>query len=372
MPIAELEEEICVPTTAPRTAGRALAELRREFARRGWNKRKAWPVVLAMAIHTVLIVAGTTFGLWAWDSLSGFSAFLLTLTGILVAGVGSVGIATTTHTPSHYAASSSRTVNKVLTFLGYSVLCGFSSTYWWRDHVSGHHTLPNVQGADNDFDFLPVFAVTEADVKTASGWLKSYYEKWQAYVLPPALLLMGVNLQRCGWIDLIACLKNPARRRGKHIADLFMLLAHFALFIGLPLMFAPLSHVLVLYFARLALVSIGMFTLLVPAHFPIDTPVMEREEAAAIGHCALQTYTTINYNGGPFIHLMATGLDYQIEHHLFPEISHVHYAKMSPLVAEFCREQGLPYRTWPLSKALWESYKVFMHAKPMGVNPALL
>ena len=370
MPTAELHQ-----TSAPaplRTAGRALADLRREFARRGWSKRRAWPVTLAMVVHTILIVAGTVFGFWAWQTMTGFTAFAATVAGILVAGVGSVGIATTAHTPSHFAASSNRRVNEVLTFLGYSFLSGFSATYWWRDHVSGHHTMPNVQGADNDFDFLPAFAVTETDVSTATGLLHKYYTKWQAYVLPPALLLMGVNLQRCGWIDLIACLKNPARRRGKHILDLFILLAHFALFIGLPLFFVPLSHVLVFYFARLALVSIGMFTLLVPAHFPLETPVMERAEAKAIGHCALQTYTTINYNGGPFVHLMATGLDYQIEHHLFPEISHVHYRKMSPLVAEFCREQGLPYRTMSLSKALWASYKVFIHAKPMGVNPALL
>src|SRR5258708_6958425 len=106
------------------------------------------------------------------------------------------------------ATSRLRKNRTALTFLGYSVLSGFSSTYWWRDHVSGHHTLPNVHGADNDFDFLPVFAVTESDVNTASGWVRKYYTKWQAWVLPPALLLMGVNLQRCGWIDLIACLKN--------------------------------------------------------------------------------------------------------------------------------------------------------------------
>jgi linoleoyl-CoA desaturase len=182
---------------------------------------------------------------------------------------------------------------------------------------------------------------------------------------------MGVNLQRCGWAYLLHCLKDPARRRGRHLLDVGLLVLHLALFIGLPLLFAPLSHVLAFYFIRLAMVSIGMFILLVPAHFPVETPVMERAEASELGHCALQTFTTINYNGGRFVHLMATGLDYQIEHHLFPEISHVYYARMSPLVARFCRENGLPYRTWSLSKALLESWKVFIHAKPMGVNPAL-
>src|SRR5258707_11268277 len=136
-----------------KTPGRPLAELGREFTRRGWNKRRAWPITLAMVIHTVLIVAGLVLGLWAWGSLSGFASFALTVTGILVSGLGSVGIATTTHTPSHFAASANRRVNEILTFLGYSVLSGFFSTYWWRDHVSRHHTLPNGPGADNDFEF---------------------------------------------------------------------------------------------------------------------------------------------------------------------------------------------------------------------------
>ena len=368
MPIAELLE---IPV-APITAGRALAELRREFARRGWNKREPGPINLAMVIHTALLVAGMVLGLWAWNMLSGILCFALVSTGILISGIGSTGIGTTTHTSSHFAASANRRVNELLTFLGYSILSGFSATYWWRDHVSRHHSSPNVPGADDTIDFLPLFALTESEVDRASGWVQKYYRNWQALVLPFMFGLLVINMQRTGWIQLLRHLRDPRIRRGTHVVDLLGLLSHLVLFFGLPLLYAPLSHVVVFYLARQALVSVGLVVLLAPAHLPAETPVVTREQANAIGHCALQTYTTINYNGGRFVHLMATGLNYQIEHHLFPEISHVHYVKMAPFVAEFCREQGLPYRTWSLSKALWESYKVFMRAKRMDINLATL
>ncbi len=355
-----------------RAHGRGLAELRREFARRGWTKRNVWPVLGAFILHTILIGVGMALGLWAWSALSGFACVLVTLLGLAVSGIGTVGIATTTHTPSHFAASHSRAVNEILTYIGYPLLNGFSATYWWRDHVSSHHTLPNVHGFDNDFDFLPAFAVTKADLQGKTGWVRTYYEKWQHYILPPALVLMGANLQRCGWQDLVAILQNPAKRRRRDWIDFAALICHYGLMIGLPLVFFPLSHVLVFYFARMAMVSLGVFILLVPPHFPMETPVMERHEAIAMGHCALQTNVTVNYDGGWFIHAMAAGMDHQIEHHLFPEISHIYYPKMSPFVAAYCAENDLPYRTMKLSTALKKSYDVFKYLKPLGVNPAHL
>ncbi len=355
-----------------RIHGRGLAELRREFARRGWTKRDVRPVLAAFILHTVLIFAGMFLGLWAWSAMSGLWCAVVTLVGLAISGVGTVGIATTTHTPSHYAASPSRTVNEIMTYIGYPLLNGFSATYWWRDHVSSHHMMPNVHGADNDFDFLPAFAVTTADLEGSTGWLRTYYQKWQAYVLPPALVLMGANLQRCGWQDLVAVLRNPAKRRRQDWLDFTALICHYGLLIGVPCLFFPISHVLVFYFARMAMVSLGVFVLLVPPHFPMETPVMEKAEALSMGHCALQTTVTVNYNGGWFIHAMAAGMDYQIEHHLFPEMSHIYYPLMSPLVAEYCAANGLQYRTMKLSEALRKSYDVFKYLKPLGVNPAHL
>ena len=369
MLIAELHE-IPVTLPSPKSAGSALAELRREFTRRGWNRRSIWPITLALAIHCTLILAGTILGLWAWASAPP-GGFVLTAVGILLASVGSLGIGTTTHTSSHYAASAKRGMNEFLTLLGFSVLSGLSATYWWRGHVSGHHTHPNVEGADGSIDFLPLFALTETQVASATGWRQKYYKSFQPILVPVAMLLLLAHMMATGLAETVKRVLDPKGRRGTHILDLLGMVAHIGLFVGIPLLYAPLSHVLVFYFARLALVSVGLVLLLIPSHFPVETPVMDREEARAIGHCALQTYTTINYNGGLLVHLLSTGLDYQIEHHLFPEISHVYYPRMSPLVQQFCKEQGLPYRTWPLSTALRESYRVFLEAKPMGINLAM-
>jgi fatty acid desaturase len=79
----------------------------------------------------------------------------------------------------------------------------------------------------------------------------------------------------------------------------------------------------------------------------------------------LQTSTTLNFRGGWLARLVCSGLDYQIEHHLFPGIPHTSYRKMSPLVRRFCLEHGLPYRSLPWGKALWESWMVLRN--PQGV-----
>jgi len=64
----------------------------------------------------------------------------------------------------------------------------------------------------------------------------------------------------------------------------------------------------------------------------------------------------------------AAGLDYQIEHHLFPEICHVYYPEISPLVQEFCRDHNLPYRWRSFSSAVYEAVRVFSRPKPVGYS----
>ena len=60
---------------------------------------------------------------------------------------------------------------------------------------------------------------------------------------------------------------------------------------------------------------------------------------------------------------MCAGVEYQIEHHLFPTISHVYYPEVSRLVAEFCRRHGYPYRSVSWARGIWESFLTFARPK---------
>ena len=79
----------------------------------------------------------------------------------------------------------------------------------------------------------------------------------------------------------------------------------------------------------------------------------------------LQTATTINFRGGPIGRLLCGGVDYQIEHHLFPTISPRHYRQMSRHVKAFCDRHGYPYRSESWGRAIWQSVMTFRRPKPI-------
>jgi len=128
----------------------------------------------------------------------------------------------------------------------------------------------------------------------------------------------------------------------------------------------PVAHVAEFYLLRIALMGCALFAVLGPGHLP--------EEAACLkgsggqDFVLLQAAATLNFRTGFFGRLICSGLEYQIEHHLFPNVSHVYYPKMAPLVQKFCAEQGVPYRSCSWPAAIWKSLCVFHEPPPIEVN----
>ena len=149
------------------------------------------------------------------------------------------------------------------------------------------------------------------------------------------------------------------------------MLLHLAVFIVLPAMFFGWGAAIGLYLFRLAVMSTCLFAILAPAHFGREAPVITEAEAATLDYVTLQTMTTMNYEGGPLVRWFASGLDYQIEHHLFPDVSHVNYPRIKPLVKQYCERNGLPYRSYGFGKALKQAFDVFLTPKPVGLHTAV-
>lgn len=335
---------------APSSLSRPLGDLRREFARRGWTRKPTARVIAELAGHLAFMLGGAALYLM----VPGWPAKLC---GLAVSAFGCVGIASNSHTSSHYGTSSRRTLNEALTFFGYGFCLGLSSLFWWSDH-NEHHAAPNVRGLDDDFDYAPLFTIDAEEISRAPRWKRWYYRRLQALMLLPAVSLMGFNLQRRG----VTVLCGPRRySRGKWAwrIDVCMLALHVLVLLVLPSLYFGAGPVLTFYALRMLLVGIGLFSILAPAHFPKEATLLGQEDAREMSHCELQTATTINYVGGPVLRWITSGLGYQIEHHLFPEISHTYYREMAPVVQAFCEENGLQYRTYSFPKALRESLQVF-------------
>jgi fatty acid desaturase len=98
-----------------------------------------------------------------------------------------------------------------------------------------------------------------------------------------------------------------------------------------------------------------MFAIFAPAHFPPTASRLDKE-LSRVDFVLGVTTTTLNFKTGRLGRLLTSGLEYQIEHHLLPDISYVNYPAVSRYVEKFCKENGLPYRQYRLEVALWRSF----------------
>ena len=119
-----------------------------------------------------------------------------------------------------------------------------------------------------------------------------------------------------------------------------------------------------------------MFATAAPAHFPAEARFLpteghenQKDYRRHSDHVLLQTATTVNFRTGPLGRLLCCGAEFQIEHHLFPGVSHAHYPHMSPILQRFCEANGYPYLTLGWGEGIVESLAVFI--RPKRVEPAL-
>ncbi len=327
-----------------------LHVLRREIEARGYTRKATLPILL----HLVAAVAVTLAGCFmTWMPLP----WPLRALGAVIAVLGMITVGTNSHTSSHRGTSDRQWLNEGLTFFGYPVFLGLAATSWWHRHVVMHHPAPNVVGVDGDSDLFPWFALTRDEIDQTSGWQRFYFDKLQFWVFPFALLANSFNMQVNGWRHVARCLRDPARRTRHHFIDVGCLVAHYALWFGVPLMFFSWQVVVLSYVARMALMSYAMYAMLAPGHYPAEAARLKADHRKA-DFVVLQAASSVNFEGGILASMTASGLQYQVEHHLFPTLSHVYYPKVAPMVREFCARHQLPYHSMGWGKVLWKSWAV--------------
>jgi linoleoyl-CoA desaturase len=148
-------------------------------------------------------------------------------------------------------------------------------------------------------------------------------------------------------------------------------LVFFSLAFGLPMLLHPVSHVLAVY--GVTVVTLGVVLALVfqiahcsdGAEFRTFTPDNTQVPRPWVEH---QIETTVDFaRDSRLLAWYLGGLNFQIEHHLFPKISHVHYPALAPIVEQVCREHGVRYFAHPTLWAGIRSHLRQLHA--MGKRP---
>lgn len=282
----------------------------------------------------VLILCGVITEFW-WVMLS-----------LLSMGIGLSGIGLTImHDANHGSLSRKKWKNEVLKYT--MNMIGASSINWRIQHNLLHHGFTNVHGADTDIDAPPFLRFTPHTKRRKIHRFQVFYA-WFFYGL---MTMNWVLVNDIGQIFTFAKQGHLEKFNTNLKKELPLLIASKILYLGytfvLPLVLTDFAFWQVLI--GFAVVHfIAGFTLSVifqTAHVvsEIDFP-MPNKDRFDFTWAELQLKTTSNFAmKNKVLTWLVGGLNYQIEHHLFPEVSHVHYSKISKIVQETALEYGLPY-----------------------------
>jgi len=286
----------------------------------------------------LLSIYGTLFTLPFIFSFPGWALFVVYT---LVAGttMASIGMGVM-HDASHGAYSKNRKVNATMSTTMY--LVGGYLPNWKMQHNVIHHSYTNVNGHDDDLD--------------SNGILRfSPKQEWRPhhrfqYLYAPFLYALMTVL----WIttkDFTQVVryhkegKKGFENLSKHLVLVFLSkVFYYTFWLVLPLLFWKASNTVVaLSFVGMQFVAGFVLGIVFqPAHV---TAVAEFSESLSFNsRTEHQVATSCNYAmNSRFLTCLTGGLNYQIEHHLFPNISHVHYRHIAPIVQKFCQEKNIPY-----------------------------
>jgi fatty acid desaturase len=303
--------------------GSDYARLSRAVRQAGLLDRRTGNYAWRIAITVFLLVAG-----WVAFVLVGNSWWQLGLAVFLAVMFTQVGFLG--HDAGHRQIFASRRRSYILGILLGNLGVGLSFGWWVAKH-NRHHANPNTEGADPDI-MMRALAMTAGQAGSSRGLSRIVFRS-QALLFFPMLLGEAFSVHAAS-IGALA-----SRGRQHRLAEAALLAVHFAAY--LSLVFVVLSPVKAVVFI---LVQQGLFGLYLGASFAPNhkgMPILRRED----DHDFLrrQVLTSRNVRGGWFTDLALGGLNYQIEHHLFPSMPRPSLSRSQPLIREFCQQQGLPY-----------------------------
>ncbi|MFG2795526.1 fatty acid desaturase family protein [Streptomyces pseudovenezuelae] len=333
---------------APDTRGSDYAALCREVKRSGLLKRRPGYYSVKVGANLLLLAVGwTAFALigpsW-WQLLT--AAFL----AVMFTQTGFIG-----HDAGHQQIAGSKRVNNLLGRVHADLLIGLSYGWWITKH-NRHHSHPNHVDRDPDIaDGAIAFTEDQARVRSgAYAWLGRH----QAWLFFPMLLLEGLALHVAG-VQALLDRTGTATSRTTKVAEAGLLTAHLVGYLAaLFLVLTPVQAVVFL------LVHQGLFGLYMGCSFaPNHKGMALFGKDDKVDFLRRQVLTSRNIRGHRLTDLALGGLNYQIEHHLFPSMPRPSLRHAQELVRTYCARHSIAYH----ETSLLDSYaQVLRHLHAVG------
>ena len=318
-----------------------------------------------MYVKTVMMLSwcAVSYGLLVFAAGTGWQGLLLAVSlGLAMAGIGF----NVQHDGAHGAYSQRRSVNRFMA-MTLDMLGGSSYLWRWKHNVF-HHNYPNVAGADDDIDIGPLGRLSPDQPLYRIHRFQHLY-MWALYGFITLKWQLFDDFR-----DLVRGTMGGHRIPRPRGWDLVVLLGGKALFFGLafvvPALFHPLRDVVVFYGVTSFTLGVTLGVVFQLAHcveeasFPRPLEGTYRMEKEWAAH---QVETTVDFaRSNRLLTWYLGGLNFQIEHHLFPGICHVHYPALSAIVEPVCAQFGVRYSAHTTARGALASHFRLLRMDRLG------
>jgi fatty acid desaturase len=311
-------------------------------------------------IIRLIVLTIAAAGFWA---LSGFLASLsqenklwLIAAFVLVAGLGvlSAQYGFIAHEASHRQVFRNNKLNDWTGLLLANLFAGLSYGFWLRKH-NKHHQRPNQIGEDPDIAIRVLSFTTES--KESKKGIERWFSDRQGYLFPLLLLFTGFDLL----VDSFAGLVRKDRKLSMRLLEFsLMMIRQLTPYVVFAILFGPIWG-LALWFVMMMAFGFFMGAAFAPNHKGM--PLVPKD--AKLDFFSRQVLTSRNIRGSWLKDNLMGGLNYQVEHHLFPSMARPHLRKAHEIVVEYCRKHEVTL----VEMNLLASYGAIMrHLNKVGLS----
>jgi fatty acid desaturase len=309
--------------TPDRPRGSEYAVLLRQVRSAGLLDRRRGYYITKMTVTAGLLTAGITAFGWLGDSwwqllVAAFLAFVF-------AQLGFIG-----HDAGHRQIFRTARANYLVGVLHANLAIGLSYG-WWVDKHNRHHAHPNDEDRDPDVR-IGALAFTTDQARAKTGLIR-LVARYQRYVVLPLLLLEAIQLHVS---SIQAVAQGKLRHRGFEAA---LLTLHAIGYLTLVLLVLSPWKALVFLIVHQGLLGLYLGLSFAPNHKGM--PMLTADDET--DYLRRQVLTSRNIRGGWLVDHLLGGLNYQIEHHLFPSMPRPSLRRAQPLIRSFCQQYGISY-----------------------------
>ncbi|PWR05406.1 delta fatty acid desaturase [Micromonospora acroterricola] len=259
------------------------------------------------------------------------------------------------HDAGHRQIFRSRRANDVVGLVCGNLVTGISYG-WWVDKHNRHHAHPNTEGHDPDIAVAPL-SFTPGQAATQRG-LRALFVRHQAALFFPLLMMEGLHLHAASVRAVVS--RGGLRHRP---AEAALLVLHNVGYFAAVFLVLTVPQAIVFILVNQALFGLYLGSSFAPNHkgMPILT------EADDLDYLRRQVLTSRNVRGGRLLDALLGGLNYQIEHHLFPSMPRPNLRHAQPLIRQFCTEHGISYHETTLIQS-WAQGLAHLRAVGAGAT----